>query len=153
MLANFSGVAMRATGLGLIFMTIASSAALPALAVGSDPAAFDGSWDVIAFCPSTASGTFGYTLQFAAQVKSGLLHGVYGTEGKPASLVLDGPIQPDGSAKLAAKGLTGDSDYTQGKVKPATPYGYDVTATFKGSRGTGTWVGGTRICNYSFQRR
>jgi len=124
----------------------------PAAAAGpSDPAGFDGSWSVIALCPSTTDGAFGYTLQFAAGVKSGVLHGQYGTAGQPASLALDGPIAPDGTAKFAAKGLTGDSDYTQAKVKPATPYSYDVTAQFKGSRGTGTRVGG-RICNYTFQR-
>ncbi len=140
---------MRATGLGLILMMLASSA-VPAAA---DPATFDRTWDVLALCPATADGAFGYTLQSSAQVKAGVLHGLYGTEGKPSFLMLDGTIQPDGTAKFAAKGLTDDSDYTQAKVKPATPYGYDVTATFKGSRGTGTRVGGTRICNYSFQRR
>jgi hypothetical protein len=145
---------MRVAALGLILSAmLVASAASPAVAAGaSDPAAFDGSWSVIALCPSTADGAFGYTLQFAAQVKGGVLHGLYGTEGKPASMTLDGAIQPDGSAKLAAKGFTGDSDFTQAKVKPATPYAYYVTATFKGSRGTGTRVGGTRICNYTFQR-
>jgi hypothetical protein len=141
---------MRVAALGLILSAMLMASAPPLAA--ADPAAFDGSWSVIALCPSTADGAFGYTLQFAAQVKGGVLHGLYGTEGKPASMTLDGAIQPDGSAKLAAKGFTGDSDYTQAKVKPATPYAYDVTATFKGSRGTGTRVGGTRICNYTFQR-
>jgi len=145
---------MRAATFGLVLAAmLAPSALAPAGAAGSDPAAFDGTWDVIALCPSTSDGAFGYTLQFTAQVKAGALHGVYGTEGKPSSMTLDGAIQPDGSAKFAAKGRTGDSDYTQAKVKPATAYGYDVTATFKGSRGTGTRVGGTRICNYTFTRQ
>ena len=109
-------------------------------------------WGVIALCPSTPDGAFGYTLQFTAEVKAGVLHGQYGAAGQPASLALDGAIQPDGTAKLAAKGFTGDSDFTQAKVKPATPYGYDVTAQFKESRGTGTRVGPGRICNYSFVR-
>ncbi len=143
---------MRTAALGLILAALLLPSGSPAVAAGSDPAAFDGTYDVIALCPSTSDGAFGYTLQFTAQVTAGVLHGVYGTEGKPASMTLDGPIQPDGSAKFAAKGLTGDSDYTQAKVKSATPYAYDVNATFKGSRGTGTRVGGTRICNYSFQR-
>jgi len=145
---------VRAATFGLVLAaTLVSSAAVPAGAAGSDPAAFDGTWDVIALCPSTSDGAFGYTLQFTAQVQAGVLHGVYGTEGKPSSMTLDGAIQPDGSAKFAAKGRTGDSDYTQAKVKPATPYAYDVTATFKGARGTGTRVGGSRVCNYSFTRR
>ncbi len=126
---------------------------LPVAKAASGPTAFDGTWDVIALCPSTTDGALGYTLRFSAQVKSGVLHGVYGTEGAASSMTLDGTIAPDGSAKFAAKGLTGDSVYTQARVKPATPYGYDVTATFKGSRGSGTRVGDTRICNYSFTRR
>jgi hypothetical protein len=93
-----------------------------------------------------------YTLPFVAEVKAGVLHGLFGTEGKPASMTLDGTIQPDGSARLAAKGLSGDAVFSGG-MKPATPYGYDVTATFKGSRGTGTKTTAGRICNYTFQRR
>lgn len=127
-------------------------AGLPATAAGpSDAAAFDGSWSVLALCPATPDGAFGYTLQFTAEVKSGVLHGQYGTAGQASSLALDGTIAPDGSAKLAAKGFTGDALYSQAKVKAATPYSYDVTAQFKGSRGTGTRVGG-RTCNYTFQR-
>jgi hypothetical protein len=144
---------MRAAALALLLnLAIAPVAVSSAVAAGaSDGTRFDGSWGVIALCPSTADGAFGYTLQFTAEVKAGMLHGQYGTAGQPASLALDGVIQPDGTAKLAAKGFTGDPDYTQAKAKPSTPYGYDVTARFEGSRGTGTRVGG-RICNYSFQR-
>jgi hypothetical protein len=124
----------------------------PAARAASDAAAFDGTWDVIAICAGTTQGAFSYTLQFPAQVASGVLHGVYGTAGKSASMTLDGTIQSDGTAKFEARGLTGDSDFAGGNVKPATPYGYDVTATFKGSRGTGAKVGGPRACNYSFTR-
>ena len=143
---------MRKTALGLVLAGLLALWPLsPAAAAGSD-SAFDGTWDVLVLCPATGDGAFGYTLRFTAQVKAGVLHGLYGTEGKASSLTLDGAIQSDGSAKFAAKGLTGDSDYTQAKVKPATPYGYDVDATFKGSRGTGARVGGARICNYTFTR-
>jgi hypothetical protein len=142
---------MRAAVLALVLAAIVQPlSGSPSAAAGSDAAAFDGTWDVLVLCPRTSDGAFDYTLQFTAQVKSGVLHGIRGTEGKPSSLVLDGSIQPDGSAKFAAKGLTGDSDFS--KVKSGTPYGYDVTATFKGARGTGTRVGGTRVCNYTFVR-
>lgn len=138
---------------GLILSAIVVAIGLsPVMAAAPDAAAFDGTWDVLVLCPSTADGAFGYTLQFTAQVKSGLLHGLYGTAGKPSSLTLDGTIEPDGTAKFAAKGLTGDSVYTQAKAKPATAYSYDVTATFKGSRGSGVRVGGSRTCNYTFTR-
>jgi hypothetical protein len=141
---------MRSLVLSAIIMTVGL---FPAGHAVADPAAFDGTWDVLALCPATTEGAFGYTLQFPAQVKAGVLHGVYGTEGKSSSMTLDGMIQPDGSAKFAAKGLTGDSAYSGANVKPATPYAYDVTATFKGARGTGTRIGGTRSCNYTFTRR
>lgn len=142
---------MRATTFGLVLVAmLASSAVAPAGAAGSDPAAFDGAWDVIAVCPPAGSA-MGYTLQFTAEVKGGVLHGVYGTAGQASSLTLDGPIQPDGTAKFAAKGLTGNAVFTGGQANQV-PYAYDVTATFKGSRGIGSRVGGTRTCNYSFQR-
>ena len=141
---------MRSLILSAIVLAVGG---LPVAKAAADSASFDGTWDVIALCPSTADGALGYTLQFTAEVKAGVLHGVYGTAGKASSLTLDGTIQPDGSSKFAAKGMTGDSAFTQAKVKPATPYSYDVTASFKGSRGTGTRIGGTRICNYSFARR
>ena len=117
-----------------------------------ETAAFDGTWTVILVCPRAADGAFGYTLQFDAGVKAGVLHGQLGSPGKPGSLALDGTIEPDGTSKLAAKGLTGDPDYTTGRVREATPYAYDVSAHFKGSNGTGTRIGG-RYCNFSFQRR
>ncbi len=144
---------MRAAAFGFVLAAVVGLEvpSPAAVAAGPDLAAFDGRWDVLALCPSTGDGALGYTLRFTAQVSAGVLHGLYGAEGKASSMTLDGTIQSDGSAKFAAKGLTGDSDYTQAKVKPATPYGYDVTATFKGSRGSGTRVGG-RVCNYTFTR-
>ena len=129
----------------LVFGAIPSGAA-------SDTAAFDGTWIVILVCPHGADGAFGYTLQFDAAVKAGVLHGELGTQGKPGSLTLDGTIESDGTAKLAVKGLTGDPDYSTAHARQATPYAYDVSGHFKGSNGTGTRIGG-RYCNFSFQRR
>ena len=44
-------------------------------------------------------------------MKDGFLRGVHGTEGTANSLLLQGVIQPDGSAKLDVKGLTGDPKF------------------------------------------
>jgi len=141
---------MRAAAFGLTLTAMLLPAFMgPAAVAAPDPGAFDGTWDVLALCPAE-NGALGYNLRFTAEVKAGVLHGLYGTEGKASSMTLDGTIQPDGTATFAAKGLTGETFYTN--AKPATPYGYDVTATFKGSRGSGTRVGGTRTCNYTFVR-
>jgi hypothetical protein len=53
----------------------------------------------------------GYKLEFVAQVKDNFLRGEHGVEAKPAWLRLEGAIQPDGSATLDARGLTGDPKY------------------------------------------
>lgn len=123
-------------------------AALPAAA---HAATFDGGWNVIILCPNTADGVVGYTLQFTAEVKGGVLHGQQGTAGKPSSLALDGTIEADGTAKLSVKGRTGATIFTTNNAQEGTPYSYDVTARFNGSRGTGSRVGG-RVCNFSFQK-
>jgi hypothetical protein len=138
---------MRGLGLSLV-----ATLALGQACAWADAGGFDGSWDVIAVCPSTGTA-MGYTLQFPAQVTGGVLHGVYGTPGQASSMALDGTIQTDGSAKFMAKGLTGDSTFSAPKAKAGTPYSYEVAAAFKGSRGTGTRTDGTRVCNYSFTRR
>src|SRR5579862_1538329 len=143
---------MRAGIRALVLMVALAASGLPrSVEAASDAAGFDGTWSVVALCPATGGGTSNYTLQFTAQVTAGVLHGVYAGDGKTSSLTLDGSIQPDGTAKFTAKGRTGDSSFSQNNAKPGTPYGYDVTATFKGNRGSGTRVGG-RVCNYTFVR-
>jgi hypothetical protein len=140
---------MWVRGLGL---SLAAMVALGQACAWADAGGFDGNWDVIAVCPSTGTA-MGYTLQFPAQVTGGVLHGVYGTLGQASSMALDGTIQTDGTAKFVALGLTGDSTFSALNAKPGTPYRYEVAATFKGSRGTGTRTDGTRVCNFSFTRR
>lgn len=55
-----------------------------------------------------------------AEVRSGILHGEHGMPKQSGLLSVDGTIQPDGTALLAA-GLTGSSNYNVGKVMPDTP--------------------------------
>src|SRR5208282_1767403 len=114
----------------------ATSASLPADKAASAPAAavvggvrFDGAWKVAVECESMGSGALGYKFDFVAQVKDNFLRGERRAEGSPGWLRLEGPIQPDGSATLDARGLTDDPKYANG-VAHGTPYAYHVAAHF-----------------------
>ena len=73
-------------------------------------------------------------------------------EGEPGRLVLDGQVQPDGQARLYAKGLLGASQFAIGHAPKGTQYGYHVVATFQDAGGTGKRVEG-RSCELTFSRR
>jgi F0F1-type ATP synthase membrane subunit b/b' len=115
-------------------------------------ARFDGMWNVTIVCQKHPDGASGYTLRFLAQVKDGLLRGVHGTEGTANSLILQGDIQPDGSAKLDAKGLTGDPKFNPKGTQSGVPYSYQVAAQFEGSRGTGR-ASLVRGCDLTFAKQ
>ena len=113
---------------------------------------FDGLWNVTIDCPKHSDGALGYVYELVAQVRDGFLRGEQGTEGSPGSLKLQGEIQPDGSARLDAKGLTGDPKYNVKSVSSGVPYAYQVTARFEGTRGTGQRMQ-TRACSLTFVRQ
>jgi hypothetical protein len=115
-------------------------------------ARFDGAWNVVVDCPKHSDGAFGYTLEFVAQVKNGALWGEHGSEGNANWLRLEGGIQPDGSAKLDAKGLTGDPKFNVKSVQKGAPYAYQVEARFEDSRGTGRRLQ-LRACVLTFTKR
>jgi class 3 adenylate cyclase len=113
---------------------------------------FDGTWNVTVECYRHTDGALGYTLEFVAQVKDGFLRGEQGSEGAPGSLRLEGEIQPDGNAKLDARGRTGDPRFNAKNVRSGVPYAYDVIARFEGSRGTGHRVQ-LRKCDLTFAKQ
>jgi hypothetical protein len=136
-----------------------NTACLTALFVGlwwsPAPAAetypFDGRWQTTVSC-AAARDALGYAFRFVSEVRNGHLHGVHGTEGAPSSLVIDGTIAADGSAKLYASGRTGSKEYVPGRDTPrGTEYGYNIDAHFHGTTGTGTRIEG-RPCSYAFVR-
>ena len=98
---------------------------------------FDGMWNVTVACSKTADGALGYKMEFVAQVKDGFLRGDQGVEGSSGWLRLEGPIQPDGSARLFAHGLTGDSKFSVKSAAEGSQYSYTVPARFEGSQGSG----------------
>ena len=85
-------------------------------------------------CGPTADGTRGYNLSFGAQVANGMPRGVYGTEGRPPWLRLEGPIAPDGSAMLIAQGQTGDPDYAVGRVRTGNRVSYGSNPVLRVAR-------------------
>ncbi len=115
-------------------------------------ARFDGNWNVTVVCAKTPDGALGYTLEFVAQVKDGFLRGDQGTEGSSGWLRLEGPIQPDGSARLDARGITGDPKYNVKAVAKGAPYSYHVAARFLGSSGTGNRLE-LRACDLRFAKQ
>jgi hypothetical protein len=116
---------------------------------------FDGTWAVTLYTPEYKDPTGvvarAYTFQFPAHVKDGVLHGEHGTRGKPAWLELTGKIQPDGSAHLHARGITGQREYNLGHMDIGKPYEYDVDAHFQRNQGSGHRIGG-RLGNFTFTK-
>lgn len=112
---------------------------------------FDGSWYVVVFCPE-ADGAFASAYRFTAEVKDGVLHGERGNPGTAGWMTLDGTIQPDGSARLTASGITNDGDEVLGIAPTASEYAYPVAARFEGSHGLGSRIEG-RYCNLHFTRQ
>jgi class 3 adenylate cyclase len=130
----------------------APAAAVTAAGATGNAARFDGTWTVTNVCGATADGAQGFTYQFVAQVKDGYLRGDRGTEGSPDWLRLEGQIQADGSARLAARGLTGDPKYSVKGVSKGTPFGYHVAAQFEGPSGTGKRLE-LRPCDLRFAKQ
>jgi len=68
------------------------------------------------------------------------------------SMILDGTIQPDGTARLSASGVSSDAEDPRGLASQEAPYAYHVAARFQGSRGLGARIEG-RVCHLSFTRQ
>jgi Caspase domain len=126
--------------------------ASPAPPPTSSAARFDGLWTVTIDCPRAPTGAEAYVLRFIAEVKDGVLRGQHGTHGQPNSLTLTGQIQPDGSAAINARGLTGEPKYSVNREAKGTPYGYHATARFEGARGTGKKTE-MRPCDLTFAKQ
>jgi class 3 adenylate cyclase len=113
---------------------------------------FDGRWSVAVNCTRHEDGASGYRLSFAVEVKDGVLRGENGTQGEPYSSLMQGDIQPDGSALLRVKGLTGDPRYAIQRAAKGSPYAYQVQAQFDGSHGSGRRLQ-QRPCQLSFDKQ
>jgi hypothetical protein len=123
---------------------------VPSVTLAGDT--FDGKWLTTVSCEN-ARDALGYSFRFDSVVKDGNLRGLHGTEGQPSSLLIEGKIDPDGSAKLYATGRTGSKEYVPGRDTPrGTEYSYGIDAHFKGTKGTGTRIEG-RPCSFTFEKQ
>ena len=123
---------------------------LPSVSLAEEP--FDGKWVTTVLCEN-ARDALGYSFRFVSEVKDGKLRGLHGTEGQPSSLLIEGKIDADGSAKLYATGRTGSKEYVPGRDTPrGTEYSYSIDAHFKVNKGTGTRVEG-RPCSFQFEKQ
>ncbi|MCE7878633.1 MAG: hypothetical protein DYH14_15215 [Betaproteobacteria bacterium PRO3] len=82
-------------------------------------------------------GAQGYRVEVTGTVKDSRMRALRGTEGAPNSLLLEGDIQADGTARFNVSGHTGDPKFTVGNVATSTPYAYTVKAKFDGAGGIG----------------
>lgn len=141
-------VAVAAAGVLALRLAGAQSAA------AADPSRFDGAWNVRIDCPSNTeeSAAKGYKYDFPATVVNGRLSGRHGEEGTPGSLRVEGPIQPDGTAELLARGRTGNPDYAVNRPSSGTAYSYRIKARFEGAKGTGSRLE-ARVCNFVFTKQ
>ncbi len=131
---------------------------LALLGLGSIPAPaaesasrFDGEWDTILSCPNS-NGALGYSFEFPASVKAGVLHGEKGVKGQAGWLQLDGVVSPQGQATLYASGLVGAAEMAMGHRPAGTQYGYHVDVQFTDASGQGHRVEG-RPCTVTFRKQ
>ncbi|MGY4628510.1 caspase family protein [Bradyrhizobium sp. USDA 4486] len=120
---------------------------IAALAKSADDAkhsiAFDGTWIGKERCQSQPPFLESY-YQHALRIKDGVLHAVFGDDGKPGSSVYDGKIEADGSATIMVKGLLPENDPLR---RPAgSPYQYKIVLALKDSSGAGVRTETPRQC-------
>jgi hypothetical protein len=134
----------------LQFLTAMAVMFLPAASLAEER--FDGKWLTTVSCEATRDA-LGYSFRFVSEVKNGKFRGLYGAEGKPSSLLIEGTVSADGAGKLYATGRTGSKEFVPGRDTPrGTEYGYNIEAHFKGTTGMGTRVEG-RACSLQFEKR
>ena len=137
----------------------ATVASVPAVADKSartapgDVRRFDGNWNVAIDCPKHTDGTLGFKVELVAEVWNGTLSGERGTKGTADWFELHGVIEPGGSARLNAKGLSGDPKFSVGNTKQGSPFTWAVEARFfENSRGLGLRTE-TRACELVFVKQ
>ena len=99
---------------------------------------YDGEWSVVLVCADTQDRNGlvkGYEYTFHVSIVDGKLHGHYGAEGSPASVVYSGEVGADGALEVRAVGRTGHSDRTVGKVPQGTGYSYTLSGRLEHTHG------------------
>jgi hypothetical protein len=126
---------------------------LRAQATGSQ---FDGSWTTTMACDASTHMP-AYQWTFLANITNGTFHGQHGEQGGPGYMVMDGAINPDGSAKLHAKGTVQAGKAGVITELKGNKYDYYVEAKFTATTGTGKRDEGAgllgRPCSFQFTKQ
>jgi hypothetical protein len=118
---------------------------------------FDGNWTTTVACDASTHMP-AYKWTFLSTIANGVLHGQHGEEGGPGYMVIDGPVNADGSAKLHAKGTVQPGKAGLITQMKGNKYDYYVEAKFSGDMtGTGKRDEGAgllgRPCSFDFVKQ
>ncbi len=138
---------------GVCLLAVCAPLALLAQAAGGR---FDGNWSTNMSCEASTHMP-AYTWTFQSVIKAGNYHGQHGEEGGPGYLVVDGPINADGSAKLHAKGTVQAGKAGLVTQLKGNKYDYNIEAKFSDTSGTGKRDEGAGIlgrpCSFEFTKQ
>jgi hypothetical protein len=128
-----------------------------ALAAAQAPAGrFDGTWTTNMACDASEHMP-AYKWTFVGTITNGSFHGQHGEEGGPGYMVMDGPINADGSAKLHAKGTVQPGKAGIVTQLKGNRYDYYVEAKFTDTTGAGKRDEGAGIlgrpCTFEFTKQ
>ena len=117
---------------------------------------FDGTWTTTMACDASAHMP-AYKWTFVSTIANSNFHGQHGEEHGPGYLVIDGPINPDGSAKLHAKGTVQAGKAGIVTELKGNKYDYYIEAKFTSTTGTGKRDEGAGIlgrpCSFEFTKQ
>ncbi len=117
---------------------------------------FDGTWTTNMACDASAHMP-AYKWTFVSTVAHNNFHGQHGEEHGPGYLVIDGPINPDGSAKLHAKGTVQAGKAGIVTEMKGNKYDFYIEAKFTDTSGTGKRDEGAGIlgrpCTFDFTKQ
>ncbi len=131
------------------------AAGIPLALWAQSAGSFDGAWTTSMACDASEHMP-AYQWTFASTITNGTFHGQHGQEGGPGYMVIDGPIKPDGTAKLHAKGTVQSGKAGLVTQLKGNKYDYNVEAKFSGNAGTGKRDEGMgmlgRPCSFTFTK-
>lgn len=113
---------------------------------------FDGIWLGKLVCEPTHSGLPGWSYELTGRITDGVFHAEIGRTGKPGSQTFDGAIEPDGTADILQKGLSGDSRRDPFHRPAGTEFNNKYLTKFDGSHGSGT-RSDRPSCSVNFTKR
>lgn len=117
---------------------------------------FDGSWKTSMACDASEHMP-AYQWTFPATIANNTFHAQHGEEGGPGYLVIDGPVQNDGAAKLHAKGTVQRGKAGLITQMKGNKYDYNIEARFTATSGTGKRDEGAGIlgrpCTFEFTKQ